>query len=399
MFSGIHSKITTLVGSKYSTEVWWVVSSFSRAIRYKKRTIPCPMKGVKYSEANKKYNQKLSYNKMKGLIKILEKEGYLEEYRGYYFSDNNKEVTKIRMTRKLENMYDMDVAALKGLKRCYGDSVVVRDDNKNALSTRNLRGITKLRNTVDKYNTFLSKQNITALGVKADVSYRRVFSEDLSSGGRFYTVGGFQSIPSKFRPSIHINKESCTEVDICYEHPAIIACLSGKILPNDYDPYSANPSSVLGSDKEKRLFYKKSLLIMLYSGNKSGSYQAIESEYKNDAKLPEEDRKYATLSKVVGKNIVCELEQCNPWMVEHFYKKDSWKTLQFLDSCILEKVVIKLTESNIPCLLYHDSVVVAKNQTDLLENLFKESWVSVLQPLSALTSTEILSNLKTKSSW
>ena len=371
-----YGKLESVVGVGFTNEIWCVVNSVTKAMRYGRTGTQMPRRGSIYSESNKMFkgHMKLSKNKMMKLLDILEDEGYLEIFKGH---NNVVEAIHSRVvyTEKMLSMFNVETVKKYGIERSLDEYVMVKDYTTDTLvkDKSKLKGIDLLRKEMKKYNEFLSEQEIIIDGVVRNICYKRIFADDLDGAGRFYTLDGFLNLAKELRSEMVINSEPTTEVDLCNLHPRIYYTLKGIKVDEDFEPYYVCPVKYGVKDLIKwRSFCKLGLLCVLYAKQKNSATNALRAKLSD---LVE----YKGLIKATDcKNIIQDLIERNKKISDYFFNKDGWKYLQNIDSRIVSYVVKKFTEDQEVCLPYHDSFVVTVNNRDRLRDYMGQAWKSVL---------------------
>lgn len=371
-----YGKLESVVGVGFINEIWCVINSVTKAMRYGRTGTQMPRRGSIYAESNKMFkgHMKLSKNKMMKLLDILEDEGYLEIFKGH---NNAVEAIHSRVvyTEKMLSMFNVETVKKYGLERSLDEYVIVKDYTTDTLvkDKSKLKGIDLLRKDMKRYNEFLSEQEIIIDGVVRNICYKRIFADDLDGAGRFYTLDGFLNLAKELRSEMVINSEPTTEVDLCNLHPRIYYTLKGIKVDEDFEPYYVCPVKYGVKDLIKwRSFCKLGLLCVLYAKQKNSATNALR------AKLSDLVEYKGLVKSVDCKKIIQDLIDRNKKISDYFFNKDGWKYLQNIDSRIVSHVVKKFTEDKEVCLPYHDSFVVTVNNRDRLRDYMEQAWKSVL---------------------
>lgn len=364
------------LGSGFDNELWCVINSVTKALRYKRSGSQMPLGKNTYLESNRMFkgHMKLSHAKMINLLKTLEEKNYIEIFKGH---NNTVEAihSRVLYKDKILNLFDVETVKKYGLERSLDEYVIVKDYTTDVLvkDKSRLRGIDLIRKDMKSYNEFLSDQEIIIDGVVRNVCYKRVFADDVDGAGRFYTLDGFLNLAKELRSEMVINSEPTTEVDLCNLHPRIYYTLKGVKVDDDFEPYYVCPVKYGVKDLIKwRSFCKLGLLCVLYAKKRNSATNALRDKL---GKIEE----YKGLVKSVDcKKIIQDLIDRNKKISDYFFNKDGWKYLQNIDSRIVSHVVKKFTEDKEVCLPYHDSFVVTVNNRDRLRNYMEQAWKSVL---------------------
>lgn len=230
---------------------------------------------------------------------------------------------------------------------------------------------------------------------------RRVFKHSLQKGGRFY--GGFwqnlaerEKINDPYsdaityrkysrRPHIYINGEHTAELDFKAIHPALMYAMSGQdyrpmsgIRNGSYDLYASIRFSE-DADKDRNLA-KLAVLIGVNALSKDKAYRALRSEItKRREDFPHLADK---LNNTVFDELFRTIYLAHP-IFEEFFCKGVGVDLQYLDSCIAEKVLQRFTlELGIPCLSIHDSFLVPASEANTLADIMHDSFMQVAASVS-----------------
>ena len=209
------------------------------------------------------------------------------------------------------------------------------------------------------FNKMLAQHKLTINGEPLDVSYKRVFHDNLSGSGRYYSNNSFQTLKKEHRVDIQIDGVTTAELDYSAIHPRILYTLEGIVLDKNWKPYDPDCALSQSLPREVR---KVGLLIMLFSKDRHSAVWELakQSEYS-----------YETCARLVE-----SLEEHNEKIKKHFYQKDLWKALQHYDSRIASEVLALCMSRNICVLPYHDSFRVEESCAEILLGIMYEGYVS-----------------------
>lgn len=181
----------------------------------------------------------------------------------------------------------------------------------------------------------------------SQVSLRRIFAKGrLDRGGRFYQ-GWWQTIPKQFRRYITINGRPVIEVDFSEIHPTMLYLLSGLSPPdNIYDlgiraPQDPPYDPEIEPHKSRRKLVKQFINALI---NDEHGQHRLSAQASKKLGLSHEQLKQLVLDKhpVIGKAL----------------GTDTGLYLQYLDSEIACRVMLRLIDQNIVVLPIHDSFIV-----------------------------------------
>jgi len=203
---------------------------------------------------------------------------------------------------------------------------------------------------VENYRAAYSLQN---------VFLKRIFAQgSLQKGGRFYG-GWWQSIPSRMRKRVTINGYRTIEFDYSGLACAMLYAKEGLSLPND--PYDIG-LNYAGSDDPRRKIVKRYLNAIL--NDESGRFRLEPVEL---AKLG--------LSQQELHQRIIKLHR----PVEKHLNSGIGVELQFLDSQIAEKIMLRLLRVNEACLPIHDSFIVRVEAASVLVNAMRQEFFALFK--------------------
>lgn len=314
---------------------------------------------------NKGNTWSCTYRNTTNLIESLVYNGYGTLYRG----DSKKEgLVRFKSVFVLSNkLLDLLSSKRKDLfpsesTESGNPSVIVKDVDVNP------RGIRKVKGNVDKISQFLTYFDFNFNGYGIYPKLTRIFERTLKSYGRFYFSA--QTIKSIYRKDFTIDGEIVTELDYSSNHARICSELAGVSLNSNFKPYNVVDKSLVPEVPEGRYareVYKAGLMCLLNCDG--GVHIALKNLW--DDKLKGFGGKENCAAIIRG------LKENNKEYINEIKKQDA-SSLQYIDSCIMENIMLSLLESNIPFLPYHDSVVVPLSHREVTKGIMHDAWKGVL---------------------
>lgn len=380
VFNSVYKEMMEGLPSKYSKEVWLVLTSLIKAVKYGNKGTRFSLNKKNFIVANRIHKQKLSLDRVTKVIDHLDKEGFIVFYKGYRVNDDNSMMSCLMLTGKSSKLIDPVLAHKFGLKREIMEYIEIKDkdDKRILLSIKDFRGYSSLIKSMDKYNTLLSKNIIkvpdlsTGEMIKCSILYKRVFSGDLEGAGRLYEMGNFQTQASHLRKYITINNESTTEVDYSNLHPRLLFTLEGIVLPEDWDAYKIEGLDWVCKDKKGlRLFLKTAYLAVLFSKDKDEACKSVLQKSNKDKYILIKNKKEASF-------VVESILDKNKGIKDYFFTERLWAKLQNMDSRLSSTIIEHFTEKGIVVLGWHDSYLVSKKHQEELISVMKTAWRDLL---------------------
>jgi hypothetical protein len=406
-YESVVMHLISVSSKKYEKEVRSLVTNTARALKGNAKSLIIPLMKNKYSH-NK---QGLAYSRMVALLDILEDIGYVTIEKGGVVEYNAKG-RAIKFKPSVTVMNESYIALWDNLKQgkvnlLEGiESVEIRErKTKVNKSTKGVKGIEEIRRVVDKQNEQLMHTKIS-LGEHTLplLSYKRVFTEDITKGGRFYdTTGKLQTISSLVRPLIKIDDEPTVELDYSSLHASIAYELIGYKMPDGFKPYSLTNKSLIPIDENKVNSFRKefnqpnydpfrnvckfALLCCFNSGSIEQAAGALGFEIGKERKSKwiSGNRKdlencwyYGIDGPISTKRICQELMDLNYRISDYFFE-DVGVKFQMIDSKIAEIIMDKFLWENEICLPWHDSFVVKAHLEDMLRETMREAYKDVLK--------------------
>lgn len=216
-------------------------------------------------------------------------------------------------------------------------------------------------------------QNIKV--TSASKTVRRVFSRnDWECYGRF-TGGFWQRVGDKdtdetpYRRHIRINDEPTVELDYSSLHPNILTVEAG-LDPID-DVYTLGHQVVEQYDQtQQRLILKGLMLNLLNAKNHKAAYGAF--KYDQPTGHP-----FKSLKKEQFNKYVQAITTKHPHL-EKSLGADQGVRLMFIDSQIIEQIIVLATTNNIPILTVHDSVICKERDEPNIRKFMRQASMKIL---------------------
>ena len=221
----------------------------------------------------------------------------------------------------------------------------------------------------DHANDFLSERfPLREIGVEylelrlAHEYLHRVFNrKSFKLGGRAYGAV-HQSIPSEIRPCVFIDGQPTIELDYSAYHPLMLYHLE-RIDYQD-DVYSACEGP------EMRDIYKVASLVAINAENEDKAYGGISKKLKKEGiPLPAGEKPLVRL--------VSRFKEAHP-RIDKYICADMGVRLMYLDSRIMNNILMKLMDQDILGLSVYDSVIVAEQNRGILYQLMMDEYEKIM---------------------
>lgn len=310
----------------------------------------------KFAVGTRYHKLRIPYRPFKNVIGALNAMGFIEVKKGHHFPKSKKS-TRIRATRKLMELLPVGVKANSRLKP--SNEIQLKDEDKNQVDYPETRSIRHNRRILARINAEFYRASIdielsneleTAFYKKRGywISTRqkflhRVFNETFARGGRFYGPW-WQGVGSEYRANIRINGEPVVELDY--------SCLHTRML---YDIECAQQPAgdmylVEGFEHGRGLY--KSILNKIWNAKTlAQALAAIRDDHNRKRRIR------PTLKNADILELLVPLKVKHSAII-HYVGSGIGNDLQYLDSCISEKVMITMLNLGTVCLPVHDSFVV-----------------------------------------
>ena len=392
--------VTLLVGcygAGKEKEIRSIVTNAMRAISVGAVCLKIPRRNCTYTGNL----QKISYSRMLNLLDSMEKDGYVNLFIGGVVSwgeggqPEDVEASITEMTEKF-------ICLLKSINT---SRVVCKDDideveikergTRKIMKTQGVKGVSNMRQNVLDFNTALIASRISLKGIELpDQKYKRVFIENLRTGGRWYnSVGGVQTMDKTLRPFLQIDNQDLTELDFKAMHASILYEQLGASLSKDFDPYAVDlwemyvdPNFVqqfkvrhgITNYDPGRNLVKMATMIGLNAKDQKGAVKALSQKVGQDrSKYGTKDERKALYYGIKGedfKQIFNDILEHNSLIADKFFK-DSGVYLQFIDSEILDSVICDTLAIDEVLLPWHDGLMVKKAIAEQVKGFMYKAWL------------------------
>lgn len=364
---------------RYHQELWMVITMVGRALISGCNGSQITFNTRSYKFVNEERGTKLDSRRARYIIDLMEDLGYLKLYLGFKdLRTSTSMISCVMFEDKLTSLFTEGMVKRYKRSITVDEMVEVKDSKTKNLITKltRFKGVGENKRFMLDYNQLLSDNDIRYGSRKAFVQYKQVFSDDLEGAGRIYSFGSFQTMPSFMRGKLVINGEKCTEVDLRFNHIAMLYLMQGIVLDENFDCYSIDLN---GYDyQDVRSLCKLAIMCIINTNSLYKAGMALANAVKEDSEcvepylqpFHESDVKFfhAVVKKLVTKHKKVD-----------FFPKGVilWKKLQRLDSRVCEKVLEHFTKRGEVVLGWHDSWVVRKALQQELIEVVRESWFKV----------------------
>ena len=251
--------------------------------------------------------------------------------------------------------------------------------------TNVLRAYNELLNRTHIHLANIDTPDITRVGkdgkdnqiqiTHASKTVTRVFSRNdwecygRFTGGFWQRVGDKDSDKTPYRRHIRINDEPTVELDYSSLHPNILTVEAG-LDPID-DVYTLGYQVDDQFDQTQQRLILKGLMLNLLNAK---SHEAAYGAFKYDQPT---GHPFKSLKKEQFDNYVEAIINKHPHL-EQSLGADQGVRLMYIDSQIIEQIIILATTNNIPILTVHDSVICKERDEESLRNFMKIATYKIL---------------------
>lgn len=280
------------------------------------------------------------------------------------------------------------------------NSIVWRDDEKQSHAPAEEIALKAGSDVLERYNQLLQLSDVR-VGNDAlwpwEKGIRRIFRDkDCTSDGR-HSGGIWQTLSGEARAKIRINGLEVSEIDIKSTHPLIAYALMNKDLTmmavTGFDPYHLKELNGLNPKPIRKLL--KTIVLMMFSSTKLNVKQAVQAEINKSPSLSKTWR--ALKDKGFGLDRLIDLLNRKHIFIQKFFFTESWKTFNFYESNVAQRVIEYFTNKGILVLSVYDSFIVQKQYQEELKQVLAKALADELTTL--FSSKEKLSSIKNEDSF
>jgi len=319
---------------------------------------------------DKRYNNwQVSNEVFSWCVDYLAEKGWIESVVGKSTPvEEDQTPSLFRASKILIDLFPKnEVEYVKTLYRQSLETIVLRDEEKECVGYRDNIERKQMRTVVRKLNLTNEKHVFMHNGEELNNSCLvRIFNETFEQGGRFYRADaqlikqrdnqGIDLPPHMKRVGMTIDGMPVVEVDFSCLHPMIVCAkyniLEEKYLAKDFYATFLDENSV-GADRQ---LFKTSVNIMFNATSIASASKAI-TEMIVDARKKNDGQDVYTWKN--GKSVVERVFSMMPEMADFFCNENSFgKTLQYIDSCIAERVIERFIAEEKAIVPIHDSFIV-----------------------------------------
>lgn len=394
-YEPIVAHLLNIVGDEgMKKEVRSLVTNTARMLKSNGMCMKIPRDRNRYTGNS----QGLSHSRMMLLLDLLEEYGMINIYIGGVMSYGmfDADVTKCSIVETLPPLIDLFSGVNKELVsvKLLNPVEIKERGTKNRMHTQGVTGVKDIKERVEMFNTALIESRISLKGVQLpDQSYKRVFIENLKTGGRWYnSCGGVQTMEKGLRPFLQIDGEDLVELDFSAIHPNICYEKIGATLPEGFDPYGIGMEDIYVDNEAVNEFklrhglvkynplrnlVKMATMIGLNCKSLGQSSKALSQDIGNDRnKIGSKDEHkalYYGLQDVVTKDILEKVQEHNHLISQYFFS-DAGVELQFIDSEILDDIICDTLAIGEVLLPWHDGVMVKKAIAEQVKDFMYKAW-------------------------
>lgn len=322
-------------------------------------------------KVNSRYNKLfISYRPLMRVIDAMVKHGFIELVKGVNFPNFHRQSRMRPRLRFVQLLYPNSTKTYRHIElvrlKTVGEKVkrlVEYDDTPETNRMRhNIITLNEWIASAGLGHNLTEEQaifHIKAIGRCLDYTKTkmyRVFNGGFDRGGRFYGPW-WQEVKKEYRQFITIGGCQTVELDYASFHPRILYDREGMPLPNG-DLYE------VPGFKHRRKLCKVLFNSLLNAATVDSAIKATMQAHNKTRRPPYTVRKAemtALASLLMGKH--------KP--IASYLGSGIGLTLQYLDSCIAERIMMSLRDEGIVCLPVHDSFIVPVQNEDVLREVMR----------------------------
>lgn len=392
-----------------------------------------PSRYVRYSRSHRtwkrKYNQlELSPDQLRHVVDWLIELGYIEPLSAKNaIAKQDRRQSRMRATKRLIDRFDeLQVAPLMVIRHEEAETIILKDSKKKLIEYQDTDETHRMREEMKFINELLAKTLINLYMPDDDLrklndrmrtgeieyaeahpedttedqestdeeprgaidftlkTLRRVFNNgQFDQGGRLY--GGFwQSLPRESRKYIRINHMNTVEEDFSSMHINLAYWRQGIPVPVD-DLYTLD-----GFPEGTRKVVKACLLTMINTKDQADAMRSIKAritghrfakkeiggEKKTIKEIIQKKDRITLPPEVQIEDVIRAFELKHKAIGDWFFSGRG-RELQYWDSVVAVRILLKLAAEGVPCLPLHDSFIVSEPNVRGLREIMREAFFEV----------------------
>jgi hypothetical protein len=350
-------------------------------------------------QSGERYNKlHLKYGPIRECFEALVRAGYLTGYPG--FRDHKTgigRVTRIIATTKLRRrLLKAEWSDSLKLERFDDEVIILKGkDDKKIIDYVDNKKTRRMRDDVERYNRFIADIQLDVSIRDKDIpeniylhrkSLYRVFNNGkFTQGGRFYG-GWYQGYERWIRERLTLDNKETVEIDFRGLHIILAYAIVGidfHASTGEDDPYLIKDYKYSDVDSHKyRNLIKTTFLVMLNAKNINSAVKAVFVKWqgnKQDSSLDKTEYPENVTHEQIRKLMVWIQKKHQP--IAKLFNSGVGLDMQFLDSEIANRVLMKMVDEKMPVLPIHDSFVCKKKDEMRLKEIMIESFHEQLKAM------------------
>jgi hypothetical protein len=237
------------------------------------------------------------------------------------------------------------------------EPIVLRDQNRQLIDYVDTTETLRFRENLLSINTYLNQQLVSYQGRRLKTDLTRIFKNSFAEGGRFYRAEHLR-LRSSERLEIQLNQEPVIEIDFVCLHINLL------YIRETGHPFVGDAYET-GSQRVPRDIFKILLQIVLNCESEFSALLAINEALRSRGY-------FVSASEIL--NLFLQKHQT----ISKYFFSQIGVRLQFQDSLIAERILLKAVHDQVPTLPVHDSFLVPENCRDWLLQAMSDASFEVL---------------------
>jgi hypothetical protein len=214
-------------------------------------------------------------------------------------------------------------------------------------------------NSIELSNSYINDNDCYEYQLRHNSLYRVFNEEQFTYGGRFYGAK-YQQYSEYMRSLIYINNEPTIELDYSGLHIRMLYHLEGV-------DYGQDPYDLFNGDQQLRNITKDACMNILNCDSRLKTERAtFYKMVRSNGRFHKPPITYKEMQAVIDKVL-----DTHKLLSQHFFSVTG-RTLQNIDSMIMEDIQKEFVEMEIPLLCIHDSCIVQQQYEGLLHDIMSQ---------------------------